>query len=99
MPTISKKVYNAIALAIGIALTIWMLFTIHSLAKLPDEPFWASPMAIYENWQFALILGLGLPYIGITAPLMLLLALYINYAIGKLLIRLLLRLFGSSSPA
>jgi uncharacterized membrane protein len=79
----STNIKNILAWVLAIALTLFLLFTVHSLAKLPDEPLWASPALWLENWEFAIGVGLGLPYSEWTAPIILLLVLGINYLIIK----------------
>ena len=88
-----SKTTKYIAFTLAALSTIVLLFFVHSVAKLPDEPFWASPALIYENWTFAMLLGLGLPYPEYTGLLVLLLILGILYLVFLLFIRLALRLY------
>lgn len=90
----SLPIKNILPWVLAIALTFFLLFTVHSLAKLPDEPLWASPALWLENWEFAIGVGLGLPYPQLTAPVMLLLVLGINYWIIKKVLNLLSRLIN-----
>ncbi len=89
-PERRKNWRKYIALTLALLSIVFMLLTVHRLAKLPNEPLWGSPALIWENWQFALIVGLGLPYPELMAFVVLLLILLVNYAIFNRLIKLFL---------
>jgi hypothetical protein len=93
-PNPSNKINTTLPWIFAIILTLLILFAVHSLAKLPDEPLWASPALWLENWEFAMGVGLGLPYAQVTAPVMLVLVLAINFWIIKKVLNLLLRLIN-----
>lgn len=85
-----------IALLLTVLHTGAMLLFIHSFAKLPSEPLWGPPTLIYESWQFALILGLSLPFPELTAPLALLLLFLISFYFYRFILRRLAILFRLS---
>lgn len=87
------KNQSIVALILALLLTSAMLLFVHSIAKLPSEAFWTNPAEIYANWEFAIIVGIGLPYPEITAPILLLFLLWINYILFRFFIRLFSRLF------
>lgn len=85
---------NLLVLAIGA--TLFIIFSVHSVAKLPDEPFWASPALLMENWEFAIGVGLGLPFSEVTAPLILFLVLGLNYLIIKRILKVIIRMIKAT---
>ena len=60
-----------------------LILLTHRLGKLPDEPFWTSPVTMYDNYAFAIMLGLSLPYPYWTGALLLLLVGWASYRVGK----------------
>jgi len=58
-----------------------IILFIHSMIKLPTEPFWSSLSNIYENYVFALALGLSLPYPYLFGTLFLIIVTWISYQV------------------
>lgn len=67
------------SLFLAIVFCALQVLFIHSLVLLPDEPFWTSPLTIYQNYVFGLILALSLPFPGISSALFLLFSGFIAY--------------------
>lgn len=90
----STNIKNILSWTLAIAVTVLQLFVVHRLAKLPDEPLWASPALVLENWEFAVGVGLGLPHPEWTAPILLLIVLGLNYFIIRGMIKIISRLIN-----
>ncbi len=71
----------------------FFIYPAHLLGKLPDEPFWAGPIAVYENIVFAASFGLGLPYAEYTTPFFILFLGFLGFVTGRFFGRLIGRLF------
>ncbi len=82
-----------ISLALAVLTVIGQVLFIHRMAKLPDEPFWVSPIEMYDNVAFALTLALSLPAPSYSTVLVLGLIGWISYRVWYWL----LGLFSSRS--
>ncbi len=86
-----KKWRKGLSVILAFLGILFLLLTVHRLAKLPEEPLWGSPALIWDNWQFALLLGLGLPYSTPMAILILLILFVVFYAAIRFVLQLFFR--------
>ena len=76
-----------IPIILGILVPICFTFFVHSIIKLPSEPLWTTPLIIYENYAFAMALGLGVPLPMMTSGIFLVLLGFITFWIWNRIIR------------
>lgn len=89
-------VLKRISLVVAILTCLLQILFAHSLIKLPDEAFWSSPWQMYENYAFAIALGLSLPAPYVSAAVILLLFGWVTYRITYWILRKLSRLVASN---
>jgi len=69
------------SLILAILTVIGQILFTHRMVKLPDEPFWTSPLEMYDSFAFALTLALSLPAPRYTTLLVIVLIGWIAYRI------------------
>lgn len=72
---------------IGLAGSFAAMLFAHRMIKLPSEPLWSPLLNIYENYAFAIALGLSLPRPYLSGALILLLIAWIGYRISRRVLR------------
>lgn len=77
-----------LALVFAIASGFTLVLLAHNMIRLPSEPFWSTPLSIYENFALALAVAFSLPYPMWTAALILLLWMGLVYWIWRKIFRL-----------
>lgn len=70
-----------ISIVLAVLTVIGQVLFAHQMAKLPDEPFWTSPLEMYNNFAFALTLALSLPAPRLTTILVMVLIGWIAYRV------------------
>jgi len=81
-----------ISLLIAVLVCLSHILLAHSMIKLPSDPFWASPLEMYESYAFAIALGLSLPAPYISGLVILLITGWGTYRITLWFLRKLIRL-------
>lgn len=80
-------IFKRISLLVAVLFCLLQIIFAHSMVKLPSEPFWDTPWQMYENFAFAIALGLSLPAPYITGLIILLLMGWISYRITHWVLR------------
>lgn len=70
-----------ISLTLAILAVVGQILFTHQMVKLPDEPFWTSPIEMYDNFAFALTLALSLPAPRYTTLLVMILIGWVTYRV------------------
>jgi hypothetical protein len=78
---------NLLPLLIGLASSFGAMMFAHRIIKLPSEPLWSPLANIYENYAFAIALGLSLPYPYVSGAIILLLIAGIGFLISRGILR------------
>lgn len=86
--------HKRVSLIIAILFCILHILFAHSTIKLPSDPFWTNPWEMYENFAFAIALGLSLPAPYISGLVILLIMGWITYRVTYWLLRQLSRLIA-----
>lgn len=84
-----------ISLTLAILAVVGQVLFTHRMVKLPNEPFWTSPVEMYDNFAFALTLALSLPAPRYTTLLVMVLIGWIAYRVWYWLLGRFIPAFGS----
>lgn len=89
-------ILKRISLFLALAFSLSQILIVHSLVKLREEPFWANPIEIYENFAFGVALGFSLPAPRISAVVFLLFTGWLSYRVSYWTLRKLNRLIAGN---
>ena len=78
-----EGISRVLAILLAIVIPACVVILAHQVAKFPEEPALMNPLKMYDNYAFALALGLGAPWPRLTGALLLLGIAWGGYWMGR----------------